>query len=403
MPAPSIYLDNNATTRIDPRVAEAMATIQRDRLVNPASQHSDGRKARRVLEEARLTIATCLGCRTKGMAADQILFTSGGTEANNLAIFGLLEGREGDLVVSSIEHPSILGAAESVAKRGKHRVRYLPVGKNGQISIDEWNDVLLGHRLASQGKCAEGRIAMVSLMLANNETGVIQPFQEIVNSARLEGILVHADAVQAIAKIPFSFEKSNLDAMTVTAHKFHGPVGIGSLVLKAAVPLVPIHFGGFQQLGLRPGTESVELAVGFAAAIQLATNDLLERNERMTEFRIQLENLLLENTRSPKIICANEARLPHTISLAYPGIERQALQMALDREGLSCGTGSACASGSGQPSHVLKAMGASNSILRSAIRLSLSAETTSQEIVEAARIITLVVNRFPYPNLFDEP
>ncbi len=403
MPEPTIYLDNNATTRIDARVAQAMASIQFDRLANPASQHSDGRKARRTLEEARLAVATCLGCRTKGMAADQILFTSGGTEANNLAILGLLEGREGDLIVSSVEHPSILGAAELVAKRGKNRVRYLPVGKNGQICLEEWNKVLSDHKFACESKQSEGRIAMVSLMLANNETGVIQPFQQIVDSARSEGILVHSDAVQAIAKIPFSFEKSNLDAMTVTAHKLHGPVGIGVMVLRAAIPVVPIHFGGFQQLGLRPGTESVVLAVGFAAAIQLATNDLLDRMERMTGQRIQLENLLLENTRRPEIICAGEPRLPHTISLAYPGIERQALQMALDREGLSCGTGSACASGSGQPSHVLKAMGAQDSILRSAIRLSLSAETSSQEIVEAARIISMVVNRFPSPNLVDEP
>jgi len=332
------------------------------------------------------------------MDADQVIFTSGGTESNNLAIFGLLDKAEGDLVVSAIEHPSILGAAEVIAKQGKRRVRYLSVGRNGQASLESWSQMLSEHREARAGNRAEGKIALVSLMLANNETGVLQPFEPIVESARLEGILVHADAVQAIAKVPFSFERSNLDAITVTAHKLHGPVGIGALILKSSASIAPQLFGGFQQLGQRPGTESVVLAVGFAKAIQIALEDGTQRQAQMALLRTELEKSLLTNQRPPTIIAANSPRLPHTISLAYPGIERQALQMALDREGVFCSTGSACASGSGLPSHVLQAMQAPDAILRSAIRLSLSFESTAFEITEAARRISLVVNRFPASN-----
>ncbi len=329
------------------------------------------------------------------MNADQVIFTSGGTEANNLAIFGLLDKNEGDLVVSSIEHPSILGAAEVVAKQGKRHIRYLSVDRNGQASLESWNQLLDQHRKARETNRAEGKIAMISLMLANNETGVLQPFESIVESSRQEGILVHADAVQAVGKIPFDFEKSNLDAVTITAHKLHGPVGIGALILKASASIAPQLFGGFQQLGMRPGTESVALAVGFAKAMELAGEHGLSRQTQMTTLRAELEKSLLTNKRLPTIISSNVPRLPHTISLAYPGIERQALQMALDREGVFCSTGSACASGSGLPSHVLQAMRLPDVIVRSAVRLSLSFETTASEIAEAARRISLVVNRFP--------
>jgi cysteine desulfurase len=329
------------------------------------------------------------------MSADQILFTSGGTEANNLAIFGLLEGRQGDLVVSSIEHPSLLGAAAQIATRSERRVRYLPVTPDGQVCLATWNQWLGEHITAEVRGASEGRIAMISVMLANNETGAIQPIAQIAEDATAHGILVHSDAIQAVGKIPLNFSSMKFDAMSVTAHKIHGPVGVGALVLRHGVALQPILWGGFQQMGLRPGTECVALAAGFSKAVSIALEDLAEHHTRMTGLREMLEARLLAGPRRPTVVACTSPRLPHTLSLAYPGIERQALQMALDRSGVQCSTGSACASGSGQPSHVLQAMRLPEPIVRGAIRLSLSVETTQEEIDEAAQRILEVVDRFP--------
>ncbi len=389
--SPRIYLDNNATTGIDPRVSAAMLAAFDARFVNPASQHADGRKARGAIEEATRRIAEALGCRQTGMTADRIIFTSGGTEANNLAIFGMLANRPGDLVVSSIEHPSVLGAAEKIAKSDpsqKRSVRYLPVSKHGEIELDVWRKWIADHR-----DNIGAPIAMVSVMMANNETGVIQPIEEIVDDCRSLKILFHTDAVQVAGKVPVHFEQLGCDAMTITAHKLHGPVGIGALITKHDIKLQPQLFGGFQQLGERPGTESVPLTIGFSKALKLAKDEISFRAQQMQERRLRLESQLLESEFPPKILGGEALRLPHTISLSFPGIDRQPLQMALDREGIACSTGSACASGSGTPSHVLQAMQLSKEVIQGAIRLSLSFETTIEEVDEAARRIALVVKR----------
>jgi cysteine desulfurase len=386
-----IYLDNNATTGIDPRVSAAMVAAFDARFVNPASQHADGRRARAAIEEASRQMAVALGCRQTGMAADRILFTSGGTEANNLAIFGMLANRPGDLIVSSIEHPSVLGAAEKILKSDpsqKRSVRYLPVSQNGQIEVDVWRKWISDHR----SKIGTP-IAMVSVMMANNETGVIQPIEEIACDCQSQKILFHTDAVQVAGKVPINFEQLGCDAMTVTAHKLHGPVGIGALITKHDLKLQPQLYGGFQQLGDRPGTESVPLAIGFSKALELATSEVSSRAQRMSELRSRLETQLLDTEFPPKILGGEAIRLPHTISLAFPGIDRQPLQMALDREGIACSTGSACASGSGTPSHVLQAMQLSKEIVQGAIRLSLSFETTVEEVDEAVRRIASVLKR----------
>ncbi len=398
MNEPNIYLDNNSTTQIDREVAEAISVTLNEGFANPASQHASGRRAHSVLESSRLSLADQLGCRTGGMSADHILFTSGGTESNNLALLGMLESRDGDLVVSSIEHPSVLGMAEEIAKRGIRRVRFLPVDGNGQVCVETWKCWLLEHSESVSRNTLDGRIAMVSLMLANNETGAIQPIETVAESASSNGILVHTDAVQAVGKIPVSFASLKVDAMSITAHKLHGPVGIGALVFRDGVRMSPIFHGGFQQIGIRPGTESVVLAVGLARAVELAITHLQERNRAMTTLRETLEAKLLSSPRPPMILGALGPRLPHTISLSYSGIERQALQMALDQRGIACSTGSACASGSGQPSHVLQAMKLPESVVQGAIRLSLSAQSTHNDILDAARRIIEVVSRFPSSN-----
>lgn len=404
-----IYFDNNATTRLDPVVAASMHHIALQGLANPASQHQAGREARKILEASRDGLARHLGCRIHGMQADQIYFTSGGTESNNLAILGLSQPVENtqtasgsqsvsDLspsklpatVVSTIEHPSVLGAVERIARNGAP-VLYCPVLQNGKINFDAFSQLIAQHDQAIETADKSNKIALVSVMLANNETGVIQPIADIVALCRPRGILVHTDAVQVLGKLPLSFQELDVDAMTVTAHKVHGPPGIGALVTRAGLRVEPQLFGGFQQLAIRPGTECVALAAGFEQAVAIAVKAVDERSSRMTAMRELLEATLLKSPTNPTILGRGVDRLPHTTSIAYRGLERQALQMALDYAGVACSTGSACASGSGQPSHVLRAMGIDEPLIRGAVRFSLSHETTREEVERAAAKINSVV------------
>jgi cysteine desulfurase len=392
MAAASIYFDHNSTTPIDERVVEAMVRTWRECGANPASQHGPGRKARRMLEEAREGIAQLLGARTGGMDADQVIFTSGGTEANNLALLGMMAEAPtrhkefaaeyssivADVLVSAIEHPSVLGPAEELRRRG-FKVR-VAVPTNRQGKFDE---AFLGS--------FDSLPYLASIMLANNETGMIQPVRQIAATAHEHGMLIHTDAVQAAGKIPVSFRELGVDAMTVAPHKFHGPLGIGALVVRHGVRLAPQLFGGFQQGGLRPATENVALAVGFFEALRLAVAEFSERAERMRSLRDELEQRLGEEFPDIVIIGKQAPRLPNTSCISFPGVDRQALVMALDLAGVACSTGSACASGSSEPSPTLVAMGLEEKVIRGAIRLSLGAFTTAVEVAEgASRIIKAV-------------
>jgi cysteine desulfurase len=377
-----IYFDNNATTQMDPRVSERICAEYQARRVNPSSQHGPGREARRVVEDSRDSLLGDVSARMQGMHSDTLVFTSGGTEANNLAIFGISNLRAGRVVVSSIEHPSVLAAGERLAAMGRE-VDYLPCDTSGRIDLSPLRDWV------NRGEA----IALVSVMLANNETGVIQPIEALVQICKPLGIPVHCDAVQGLGKIPLSFEALGVDAMSITAHKLHGPIGIGALVLRHGLKLEPMLYGGFQQLGVRPGTENPALASGFAAAVRFAREELSERRERMQERRNALERFLIERHPWACIHGQDAERLPHTTSIAFPGMDRQVLQLALDRSGVACGTGSACASGSSQPSHVLQAMGLSPEKIRGSIRLSLSHETSAQEVEEGSAKIAEVLQR----------
>lgn len=381
-----IYLDNNATTLIDPVVALHISELLQARLANSSSQHAAGRAARKVLEGSRDAILTHCGARTQGMSSDQCIFTSGGTESNNLAIFGLASLRPGAIVVSSIEHPSVLAAAQHLEQSGR-TVRYLPCDPQGQIELEPLHKWL-----------HDGEVALVSVMLANNETGVIQSIDQIVEACRPFGIPVHTDAVQALGKIPLDFAALDVDAMTLTAHKLHGPLGIGALIVKHGLQLAPHHFGGFQQLGIRPGTEMPALASGMALAVSRAVTDGPHRAEHMRSLRDRLESLILRSIPSAVILGGSSPRLPHTLSIAFLNAERQAVQIALDHAGIACSTGSACASGSSQPSHVLQAMRAPAEVLKSTVRFSLSHETTSHEIDLAAEAIAKLIPRLTRPH-----
>jgi cysteine desulfurase len=377
-----IYLDNNATTQIDPRVAEHVSQILAQRLVNPASQHAPGRSSRSIVEDSRESLLIRCNARTRGMHSDRAIFTSGGTESNNLAICGLIAQRQGALVVSSIEHPSVLAMAQRLELMGR-TVRYLPCLQSGQVDIQplaQWIE---------QGEA----IAAVSIMLANNETGVLQPVQEVVRLCKGAGIPVHTDAVQAVGKIPVDFQALDVDAMTFTAHKMHGPVGIGGLIVKHGIEMEPMLYGGFQQGALRPGTESPVLASALAFTTELAIGQQEVRFERMLQCRELLESILIAEIPGAIVLGSDAPRLPHTISISFAGLDRQLMQLALDREGVACGTGSACASGSSQPSHVLQAMGLPKQIVQGAIRLSLSCETTLEQVQQAAERIIRVAHR----------
>ena len=383
-----IYLDNNATSLIDLRVASRMHELQCLRLGNPSSQHASGRTARTIVEEARERLLGSVGAATRGMRSDQLLFTSGGTESNNLAIFGLIEGKPGALLVSAIEHPSVLAAAERAASQGRV-VIYLPVNRDGIVDLESLRERVANH--------AREPIALVSIMSANNETGVLQPIEQASAICRAYGICLHTDAVQVLGKSRLCFESLGVDAMTITAHKLHGPVGVGALVLKNGRSITPQSFGGFQQLGLRPGTETAVLCDGFAMAAELASNTE-ERVMKMLLLRDKLEHGIRNVIPDAVVIGCNAQRLPHTTSISFPGVDRQALQLALDMRGISCSTGSACASGSSQPSHVLSAMGLDESQIKGGIRFSLSCETTEEEISQVIRVLGSLV-----PSLMKRP
>lgn len=358
-------------------VVQALSQAYESAFFNPASQHQAGQKARRRLDDTRETILNYLGAETTRFASDRLVFTSGGTEANNLAVFGLGKETAGQVILSAIEHPSVREAADQLSSRGV-RVRVLPVDGQGVVDYSQ-----LEAWLAEPTR-------LVSVMLGNNETGVLQPVAEIAALCRSQEVPLHVDAVQGIGKIPVNFRGLGASAMTLTPHKFHGPRGVGALVLDDRVTLNPSMFGGSQQLAMRPGTESVELAIGFERSLQLAIEALPEAGPRMQALRDRLETLLLDlvGADEMQVIGRDAPRLPHTSNVAFPGIDRQALVMALDMAGVACSTGSACASGSSEPSPTLIAMGLAEDVISSSIRLSLSRFTTEPEVDEVASRIS---------------
>ncbi len=391
----SIYLDNNSTTPIHPSVASAMQECFAAGFVNPASQHRMGQHARRAIEQHRANIANMLGATTSGMQTDQLIFTSGGTESNNLALIGIALSRyeqrksedpdalPGRVLISAIEHPSIVGAAEQLARLG-FDVRKIEVDQSGVCKVDSLRDLI-----------KQTPIDLVSVMLANNETGVLQPLDAITVICREQDIPVHTDAVQAVAKIPVDFTQLGVDAMSFTAHKFSGPRGIGGLLVRSGVSVQPILFGGFQQMAIRPGTEDVAAVAGMSRALELFREEPTQM-ERIEGLRDQLERELVQGLDDAVVVGHSSGgkpeRVPHTLNIALTGIDRQAFLLAADFAGLAISTGSACASGSSELSPVLLAMGLPKDVIEGSIRISLGVSNTEAEIVEAARRIIKISN-----------
>jgi cysteine desulfurase len=380
----SIYLDHNATTPTRPEVVEAMVRCYAAGYANPASAHQPGQRARRVLEDARQRVAEILGADLNCHKPDRLIFTSGGTEANNLAIFGIAAaaGRgAGRIIVSSIEHASVLEAAEHLLEQG-WRLDTLCVDRNGVVEADA-----LARLLNVSGTRSEPD-TVVSVMLANHETGAVQPIEKLAEMCRAAEVPLHTDAVAAVGKVPVNFRALGVDALSIAAHKFQGPLGIGALIVRPDLTVLPMSFGGHQQEGIRPGTESVALAVGMQTALELWQKEQAEHARKLTSLRERFEVGLKAGR--PGLIVHSEAvgRLPHTSNIAFPGLEGQILLLALDMAGIACSVGSACASGSTELSPTLRAMGLSNDIVASSLRFSLGATTTEAEIDEAiARIL----------------
>jgi len=380
----SIYLDHNATTPTRPEVIEAMVRCYREGYANPTSQHRPGQRAHRQLEEAREQIAQLLGAELAGREPDRVVFTSGGTEANNLAILGLpgvhRNSPPGRIVISAIEHPSVIEPAALLLEQG-WRLDTVPVDKEGRVRTE-----LVPPLLPPQTR-------LVSVILGNHETGVLQPVSEIATLCREAWIPVNTDAIQVVGKCPVAFRALGVSAMSVAAHKFQGPLGIGALVLRADTPIVPLLFGGPQQWGLRPGTESVALAVGMATALELWHKEQDAHYHRLERLRNRFEQGLRAGLPELVVHGAGAARLPHTSSVAFPGFDAQVLLVAFDLAGVACSVGSACSSGSRELSPTLRAMGLPKDVLVGSLRFSLGATTTEAEIDEAVRRILQVVRQ----------
>lgn len=382
-----IYLDNNATTLMDPIVIKHMHELALEGLANPASQHYEGRRALHLLEEAKTTIMECVGAPTTGSDACQILLTSGGTESNNLAVLSSYSQRPGKLIVGGTDHPSVIEAAKNATRLQPDDCLILPVDARGQCDLNLLEGWL--QEFSSLGQ----PVSLVSIMLGNNETGIVQNLKPLAKICRRFDVPVHSDVVQAVGKMPVDMLDLGLSAMTLTAHKIHGPVGVGAFIYRDSFPVDPMIVGGGQQLGFRAGTEAVIPACGLASALQLIWDACQAgKYERIGQLRDQFEAAVLA-LGDFEIIAADAPRLPHTSSIAFKSFDRQALQMAFDLQGLACSTGSACSSGSGRPAGSLVAMGLDEALVLSSLRFSFSRFSTLDEVDRATNIIHNVLEK----------
>lgn len=367
-----VYLDHNATTALAPEVLDAMLPYLRRPYGNPSSVHRYGRAARDAIERARAQLAALVNCQPA-----EIIWTSGGSEANNLALRGvsaLQSGRR--LLYGSTEHPAVLETAEALARQGRADCDRCQGTATAAVPVD--NNGLVDQQALSE-LAAATPLTLISLMRANNETGVIQDLAPAVDAARQHQALVHSDCVQALGKMPLDFAAMNLDLMSLSAHKIFGPKGAGALVLRGGVDLQPQIAGGGQERGLRGGTENLPAIVGFGAAAERAQSQLESWTQQCGALRQQLEQGLAQ-LEGVVIHAQTVARLANTCQFSVPGYDGETLTMALDRHGLAVSSGSACSSGKGQPSHVLLAMGVPEALAQSAVRVSFGPDNGAEDV-----------------------
>jgi cysteine desulfurase len=374
-----LYLDHNATTPLAEPVLAAMTEALRDGFGNASSVHYFGQRAKAALDAARAEVAALIGAEPA-----EVVFTSGGTEADNLALRGIADlaepaGRR-HLVVSAIEHEAVLQTSRALHKRGWD-VSYVRCGTSGVIEV------------ADVAAAIRDDTALVCVMHANNETGTIQPIAEIAAAARSRGVPVHTDAVQAVGKIPVAVRQLGVDLLALTAHKMQGPKGAGALFVRRGTKLAPLLTGGRQERNRRGGTENVPAIVGFGVAARLARERMASEGVRLAGLRDRLEGQVLAQVPGAAVNGARDHRVPNTTNVSFDGVEAEALLIALDLEGIAVSTGAACSSGTLEPSHVLRAMGLPAARVESAIRVSLGARTTDADIDRLLAVLPPIVAR----------
>ncbi len=372
-----IYLDNNATTMVAPEVVETMLPFLTERYGNPSSMHDFGGDVEQDVERARNQVAKLLGAEHDY----EIVFTSCGTESDNFAISGVLSyfPQKRHIITTRVEHPAVLNLCKKYEREG-YRVTYVPVDREGRLDID-----LLFNSV-------DDDTAVVSVMHANNETGVISPIEKIGDFLRERGVPFHVDGVQAAGKIPIDVKKLNCDLYTVSGHKFHAPKGVGALYVRRGTRIRPILYGGHQERGRRPGTENVAGIVGIGMAAELAVKHLPDET-RVQAQRDRLEKEILKHFGNVSLNGAKDLRVPNTTNVGFEYIEGEAILLYLSEKGIAASSGSACSSGSLEPSHVLRAMGVPFTSAHGSIRFSLSRYTTDDEIDYTLKVLPAVVNR----------
>ncbi len=375
MPQP-IYLDHAATTPVRPEVFEAMQPYFGARFGNPSSAHRWGREARAALDEARERLARCLGA-----SPDEICFTSGGTEADNLAILGTwraLRGTRNAVVTTPIEHKAVLAAVHQVEKEGGEE-RMLKLDRAGSVLPDSFNALV------------DRAVAICSVMWVNNEIGILQDIPALARIARERGVLFHTDAVQAFAKVKIDAAAIPFDALSISGHKIGAPKGIGAMYIRRGTPLEPMMHGGTQDGGRRPGTENVAMAVGLAKAAELGLAEMESECVRLGGLRDRLEEALLARIPDAMVHGRGVPRAPHILNISVPGTDSESLLMALDMQGVACSAGSACQSGNVSPSHVLAAIGVRRDLASAAIRMSFGSMSVDGDVERVAQLFPALI------------
>ncbi len=382
-----VYLDYNATTPVEPEVLDAMLPYFSGAFGNAASIHTPGQRARAAVESAREQVAALIGAR-----AQEIVFTSGGTESDNHAIFGVVgqaflpvpSSRNANsfphVITTAIEHEAVLNACQALEKHAV-RVTFLATNREAQIDLDELQ------------RAVRPETVLITIMHANNELGTIQPLDEIGRIAKERDIYFHTDAVQSTGKVPIDVNKFGVHLLSLSAHKFYGPKGIGALYIRSGTRLRQLLYGGHHQRGFRPGTENVAGIVGLGKAAEIARKSHTADARRVSTLRDKLELGLLARVPHARVNGGASSRTPNTTNLVFPGIEGEALLIALDLKGLACSTGAACSSGAVEPSHVLTAIGLSPEEARASLRFSLGRHTTEQEIGFALQVVPSAVEQ----------
>lgn len=373
-----IYLDHAATTPARPEVVEAMLPYLSELGYNPSSLHGEGRQARAALDAARESVARAIGART-----NEIIFTGGGSEADNLAILGAartLRSRGKHIVTSAIEHHAVLHAV-GVLKDEGWEVTVLDASSGGSIDPAEFADAL------------RPDTALATIMFANNEIGTLQPIERLADIAHQHGVLFHTDAVQAPAYVPLDVRKLGVDLLSISAHKFYGPKGVGALYLRGGTPLAPLIVGGSQEFAKRAGTENVAGIVAMARGIEMAVAELPHVPARIAQLRDRLESGILRRIPDVRVNGEANLRIANNCNVSFAGVDGEALMIGLDLEGIAVSTGSACASGAPEPSHVIAALGMAQEWSRGVVRFSLGRETTPAQIDETLDVVVMVVAR----------